>query len=165
MTPNARKNQLVIQEIGDETLIYDEKRSHVHRLNQTAGLVWQHCDGQRTVADLAGILQTHLGVPVTEDVVWLALDRLEKENLLEEKLTRPDDAARITRRQVLRKAALVGGISLLLPVVQSIVAPTPAMAMSISCAKRGQPYSLPTHPCCSGLFPVNGVCVDRGGQR
>ena len=164
MLPQARQENLVVQELGDETVIYDEKRDHVHRLNRTAALVWRHCDGQRTVADLAGVLQNELGTPVTEDVVWLALDRLEKERLLEGKLDRPLDAAQITRRQLLRKAALVGGISLLLPVVQSVVAPTPAMAASFGCAGRGQTYKLPTRPCCAGLKQLSGKCANIANQ-
>lgn len=155
MVPQARHDQLVVQEMGDETVIYDEQRNHVHRLNRTAALVWRHCDGQRTAGDLAGVLQDELGSPVTEEMVWLALDRLEKGHLLQERLVRPEAAMQVTRRQMLRKAALVGGATLLLPVVQSMVAPTPAMAMSIGCATRGQVAS-PTRPCCNGLFPGAG---------
>ena len=164
MTPKARQDQLVVEQVGDETIIYDEQRNHIHRLNQTAALVWRLADGRRAVGDLAIMLQDELASPVTEEVVWLALDRLEKAHLLQEKLTRPEAALQITRRQALKRAALVGGMTLLLPVVQSIVAPTPAMAASVSCRGRGFAYNYPTHPCCPGLFPVNGKCVDRGGR-
>lgn len=163
MNPYARQEELVIQTIGDETIIYDERRHHAHRLNRAAGLVWSHCDGQRSVADLLSMLQRETDARVTEDMVWLALNRLEKEQLLQEPLVRPADAVRITRRDVLRKAALVGGMTLMIPVVQSMVAPTPAMAMSIGCAKRGQTYS-PTRPCCPGLIQRLGRCVSIAGQ-
>lgn len=152
-----------MQVIGDETIIYDERRSHAHRLNRTAGLVWSHCNGERTVGDLVEVLQKSTDALVTEDMIWLALNRLEKERLLDGALVRPEETVRITRRDVLRKAALVGGMSLLIPVVQSMVAPTPAMAMSIGCAKRGQTHS-PTRPCCPGLYPLRGRCTGRGGQ-
>ena len=164
MTPKARHENLVVQELGDETVVYDEKRNHVHRLNRTAALVWKHCNGQNTVADLAAILQQELGASVTDEIVWLALDQLDKERLLDGALVHPEEAKNITRRQMLKKAALVGGMTLLLPVVQSIVAPTPAMAMSVSCRKRGYAYDYPAHPCCPGLFPVNGKCTDRAGR-
>ena len=164
MKPNSRKEKLVVQVVGDETIIYDEARNHAHRLNHAAALVWQHCDGNHTVADLAAVLQRETDALVTEDVVWLALDRLEKEQLLAEPLVRPADAAKITRRDVLRKAALAGGMTLMIPIVQSMVAPTPAMALSIGCAKRGQ-MSSPTRPCCPGLRAnKGGVCVGRTGQ-
>ena len=164
MTPKARYENLVIQDLGDETVVYDEKRNHVHRLNRTAAQVWKHCNGRNTVAELAAVLQDELKAPVTDEIVWLALDRLDKERLLEGTLVRPEEAKNITRRQMLKKAALVGGMTLLLPVVQSIVAPTPAMAMSVSCRARGYAYDYPAHPCCPGLFPVNGKCVDRAGR-
>ena len=164
MTPKARHENLVVQELGDETVVYDEKRNHVHRLNRTSALVWKNCDGRKTVADLAELIQVEMGASVTEEIVWLALEQLEKERLLEEKLVRPEDAKNVTRRQMLKKAALVGGMTLLLPVVQSIVAPTPAMAMSVSCRGRGYAYDYPAHPCCPGLFPISGKCADRTGR-
>ena len=159
--PHARRDALVIQPVGDETIVYDEQRNQAHRLNRTAALVWRHCDGKRTVAGLASLLE-EVG-PNAEDLVRLALDRLEKAHLLEGKRVRPASAAFLTRRDVLRKAALAGGLTLLLPVVQTIVAPTPAMAMSIGCAQRGQAPG-PTRPCCPGLRAVNGICVGHSGQ-
>jgi len=164
MKPLARKEELVIQAIADETIVYDARRNHAHRLNRTAALVWQHCDGHHTVADLVAVLQQSTDALVTEDIVWLALDKLEKEQLLAGSLVRPADAVKITRRDVLRKAALVGGMTLMIPVVQSMVAPTPAMAMSIGCAGRGQTYNNPTRPCCPGLIQRLGRCVSISGQ-
>ena len=162
MVPQARHDRLVVQKLGDETIIYDEQRNHIHRLNQTAALVWRHCDGRRTAGDLALVVQGELGSPVTEEMVWLALDRLEKEHLLQDRLVRPGEALQITRRQMLRKAALVGGATLLLPVVQSMVAPTPAMAMSVGCAGRGRSTGGGRIPCCPGLAEFRGRC---GGTR
>lgn len=167
--PLARQEQLVVQEVADETIIYDEQRDHVHRLNRTAALVWRFCDGHHTVAALAQAVSRELasapGVSalVPDEVVWLALDRLNKEKLLQGTLTRPEGAAQISRRDVLRRAALIGGLSVLIPVVQSVVAPTPAMAVSIGCAQRGEVFS-PTRPCCPGLQPIGNRCADRGGQ-
>ena len=164
MVPQAQNERLVVQQMGDETVIYDEQRNHIHRLNQTAAIVWRHCDGRRTAADLAQVAQDELGSPITEEMVWLALDRLEKGHLLQEKLVRPGAQGQVTRRQMLRKAALVGGAALLLPVVQSMVAPTPAMAMSLGCATRGQ-TAQPNRPCCTGLQEGRGnrcVSSSRG---
>ncbi len=166
MIPQARQEGLVVQEVGDETIIYDERRNHVHRLNRTAALVWRYCDGQRTVTDLTGALQGMTPIHMTEDMVWLALDRLDKEHLLQGRLVRPAEVGRVTRRQVLRKAAVIGGATLLIPVVQSMIAPTPAMAMSFGCAAQGQTYDYSRgRPCCAGLVAgPRGVCLDRAGQ-
>lgn len=164
MEPQARTEDVVVQEIGDETIVYDERRSHAHRLNRTAAAVWQHCDGKHTVADLQAVLQHGTNALVTEDIVWLALNQLEKGQLLAVPLVRPANAAKITRRDVLRKAALAGGLTLMIPVVQSMVAPTPAMAMSLGCAGRGQTYNNPNRPCCPGLIQRFGRCVSIAGQ-
>ena len=161
MVPQARHERLVVQQMGDETVIYDEQRNQIHRLNQTAALVWRNCDGRRTTADLALIVQSEIGSPMTEEMVWLALDRLEKGHLLQARLARPEAQGQVTRRQMLRKAALVGGVTLLLPVVQSMVAPTPAMAMSLGCATRGQTVQ-PGRVCCAGLQEGRGGrCVSN----
>lgn len=164
MVPQARHERIVVQQMGDETVIYDEQRNQIHRLNQTAALVWRHCDGQQTAAELARTVQNELGSPMTEEMVWLALDRLEKGHLLQEKLERPEADGHVTRRQMLRKAALVGGAALLLPVVQSMVAPTPAMAMSLGCATRGQ-VARGSRQCCAGLaVGRGGRCESPGGR-
>lgn len=161
MAPHARQDRLIVQELGDETIVYDQQRDHVHRLNLTAARVWRCCDGQHTITDIAARLEAETGVRVSEDVIWLALDRLEKAHLLQERLVRPAEALSITRRQVLRQVALTGGLTLLLPVIQSLVAPTPAMAASVGCTKRGRSPS-PFRPCCPGMRVFNGRCVGRG---
>jgi len=46
--PQARSEDLVIQDIGDEVLVYDLTRHKAHCLNRTAALVWRKCDGTRT---------------------------------------------------------------------------------------------------------------------
>ena len=162
MTPQTRQDRLLVQELGEETIIYDQQRDHVHRLNRTAAFVWRHCDGRHTVTDLACLLAADTQALVTEDVIWLALNRLEKAHLLQERLVRPVGAPRITRRDALRQAATVGGLTLLLPVIQSMVAPTPAMAASVGCAKRGHAPG-PFRPCCPGLRVHNGRCTGRAG--
>lgn len=158
MTPDARQDGLLVQEVGDETIVYDQQRNHAHRLNRSAALVWRACNGRRTVADLADTLRPQLGDAASEDLVLLALDRLEKGHLLTGPLDPPMGVDPITRRTALRKLALVGGMTLLIPVVQNMVAPTPAMAMSVGCAKNGQIYSA-TRPCCPGLRRRGNRCV------
>ena len=129
--PLARVEQLALEKLDDELLVYDLERHRSHCLSRTAALVWGHCDGQTTPAEIAGKLQQELAVPAAEDLVWLALDRLEKAHLLAQPLARPAAAAGVSRRQVLSKLRMVGGIALL-PVVTSLVVPTAAAAASPS---------------------------------
>ena len=138
MEPRARKEQLVVAEpIDDEVVVYDLQRDRAHRLNRTAALVWSHCDGQQTVGDLTGLLQAELDPVADEDLVRLALDQLSAAHLLENSRPRPADQVRTSRRQFVRKVGLVGTLSLLLPVVTSITAPTVAEAQTALCTATG----------------------------
>ena len=42
LMPRARQDELVVEELPDETLVYDLKRHKARCLNRTAALVWQH---------------------------------------------------------------------------------------------------------------------------
>jgi len=130
MLPEARQDKLLVQEVADELVVYDQDRHQVHRLNRTTGLVWRHCDGQTSIADLAALLQSELNLPAEEELVWLALEGLQKAHLLQQPLIRPADVSNMSRRQAVRKLGLAGALSFLLPVVTSIVAPTPAQGAS-----------------------------------
>jgi hypothetical protein len=121
----------VVEQVDDEVVVYDRERDRAHRLNRTAALVWSHADGQRTVADLVDLLRRDLDPHADEDLIWVTLDRLSAAHLLETPLARSADTVRTSRRQFVRKIGLVGALSLLLPVVTTISAPTPAAAQSI----------------------------------
>lgn len=130
MEPRARSNNLLVAAVEDEIVIYDKDRDRVHSLNRTASLVWQRCDGLTNVAEMARVLQRELDLPADEGMVWLALDELNRAHLLEEPFTRPPVGTSISRRDILRKVGRASAAALLLPVVSSIVAPTPANAFS-----------------------------------
>ena len=148
LMPLARQDELVVEELPDETLVYDLKRHKARCLNRTAALVWQHCDGQTTVPELAALLEEQLATPTDEAVVWMALDRLGRAQLLSEPVTLPTDRAQYSRREVLRTLRRAAGISLVLPVVASIFAPRAAAQASCitlaTCNASSQPN-------CTGL--------------
>jgi hypothetical protein len=160
MGPRAREDRLVVQELPEEMLVYDLDRHKAHCLNRTAALVWRHCDGQTTVAELATLLRKELKVPVDEAVVWLALERLGRAHLLQERVKPAPGAARLSRREVMQKLALVGGLSLLVPVVSSIVAPTAAQAASCVASNGclGKPNGTPCGPPQCTNSCQGGIC-------
>ena len=159
--PKARQDDLVVQELFDELVVYDRARDQLHSLNPTAAQVWQGCDGQTSPAQLAGRLQPELEPAQAEEVVWLALDRLEKAQLLEQRVARPG-GLKISRRQALRA---LGISALLLPVVASI--PAPAAAQSLTCP-WGQAVDFDVSigsACADGeTGTLNGVCVSNCGN-
>ena len=61
--PIAWQEQLIIEEILDETIIYDLRRNRAHSLNRTAAFVWRHCDGRTGGRALARLLAKELEVP------------------------------------------------------------------------------------------------------
>src|SRR5262245_4571245 len=99
MNPQARYQDIVVQEVFDELVIYDLKRDKIHSLNPTAAFVWRHCNGQRAPAELAALLQQEFALPQGQPLVWLALDRLERAHLLEEKVTLHHGHRILTRRE------------------------------------------------------------------
>ncbi len=119
MNPLARKEGLVVEELANETLVYDLRRHKAHCLNQTATFVWRHCDGQASIGDLAKLLQDEFRISATEEVVWLALERLEKAHLLRERVRPQTETPRYSRRRLMTRL----GIGMAIPVVVSIVAP------------------------------------------
>ena len=148
--PVARAKNLLIEEIGGELLVYDTIKNRAHCLNESAAAVWKHCDGSRTVSELARQVFPQMSPASGEQVVNLALERLRRRNLLNGDLKQP--IVDLSRRQLLRQVGMAAaGLGILAPLVSTVVAPNSAYALS--CFPHGMPCSSPTQ-CCSGLCNV-----------
>jgi hypothetical protein len=152
--PRARHAQLVIKELANETLVYDELSHEAHCLNQTAAFIWKHCDGRTSPAEMARQLEKLTGTPVSEQVVWLALRQLAKSHLLDGPSQKLSPERQISRRALMRTLGVAAAASV--PLVTSIVAPTAVSAATIVCGKAGDPCTTRAD-CCSGLFCCEGV--------
>ena len=153
--PKARRDKLVIQELPDEVLVYDQERDKAHCLNQTAALIWKQCDGQTDVATIASRLGKELQAPADERMVWFALDQLGRDNLLEKTMMAPPFMAGMSRRQMVRAMGFAAAIAV--PVITSIVVPTTAQA--VSCLANGQPCPGGPSTCCSNVCTAPGnIC-------
>jgi hypothetical protein len=75
--PTSRQSDIVVQELKGEILIYDLKINKAFCLNETSALVYGLCDGNNSVKDISNQLSKKLKQPVTEDLVWLALDQMK----------------------------------------------------------------------------------------
>ena len=69
--PIARRENLIVEELPDEVLVYDLTTDKAHCLNRTAALIWKNCDGEKTQGDLAALLQHELKTPMSTQVVTL----------------------------------------------------------------------------------------------
>jgi hypothetical protein len=149
--PAARTERLLCRELpGGELILYDRDRHLGHSLNRTAAFIWQQCDGQTTITALATRLQ-RLDLPADKRLVWLALEQLEKAHLLGAPLLRPPEENPCSRRGLIRKLGLAGGLIALLPLVDSMTAPASAAAVSqVGCLPKLSPCTPEGTPCCFG---------------
>jgi hypothetical protein len=129
MYPRARQHGLLVDRVGEETIVFDEERKEAHSLNRMASIVWQHSDGAHSLSQIASVLTKELCVEANESIVLYALDKLASVHLLE-----TDDTTELgrptTRRDVMKRVAAVGVAAVGLPAVLTMSAPTPAMAAS-----------------------------------
>ena len=153
--PIARKNDLVVQDMPDEVLVYDLNSNKAHCLNQTAAMVWKSCDGKNSVSEIAKLIELQAGGSVSEDFVWLAIDQLGENDLLEQEIK--STFAGQTRREVIKKIGLAAVIGL--PIVASMVAPPNVLAVvSCGCIAPGDciaQTACPSTTNCNG----SGVCA------
>jgi hypothetical protein len=128
--PKANQNNVSVEQVGDELVILDQETMRAHSLNSTAAAVWRHCDGTKTIPDLAQILRSEQIQVADEDLVWLSLDRLSAVGLLEQPIARTASQIRTSRREFVRKVGKVGAVAIALPIIISMIRPTPAQAQT-----------------------------------
>jgi len=157
IAPKARKENLVVQESDGEVLIYDLNTNKACCLNETSSLVWQLCDGDKSVSEISESISRKLNSPANEDFVWLALDQLKKENLIENKDEVVVDFNGLSRREVIKKVGLASIVAL--PLVSSLVAPMAINATSMaSCAATACANGTPGQTTCANANC--GSCVN-----
>lgn len=172
--PVAAGGELVVQELKDETLIYNLTNHKAYCLNATASFVWKRCDGETSVAEIARKLAKVENQPVSEEIVWLALEQLKEQNLLaaSEKVSSPFGG--MSRREVIRKVGLTTMMAL--PVISFLSAPPATAAASPSsttCSDAGTVCTA-VNDCCPNVgctaaginiqaFVCLGLVVGAGG--
>ena len=150
--PKGQENDLVIQELKGELLIYDLSVHKAYCLNETSAIIWNLCDGNNSVSDIRQHLSRKLNKSVPEDLVWLALDQLKADDLLSESREVEIKFDGLSRREVIRKIGVASLVAL--PMVASLAAPTAAMAQSAAtCGAIGDP--------CTGTIGTEGSCCSR----
>jgi hypothetical protein len=155
--PVARTQGLVIQELPDEVLVYDLDRDRAHCLNPTAAFVWQRCNGKNTTAQIARTMGREFDCAVDEKIVWLAVDQLGRNHLLDRQPAPPPSLMGMNRRAMVRALGLAAIVAV--PMVTSIVAPTPSQAAT--CKANGMGCELDGE-CCSGICCLGSCAADCG---
>jgi hypothetical protein len=154
--PTARKSGLVIQEVPNEVLVFDLESNKAHCLNDTAAMVWKSCDGKTSVPEIAKFIGMETGKNVQDDLVWLAIDQLTENHLLES--ATPSPLKGQSRREVIKKIGFASMVAI--PVVASLVAPQNALAaLSCVCTDTSQCLVPPRDVCGSTCCNCAGVCA------
>ncbi len=138
LTPMARQN-LIVEDLETETVIYDQAGNEAHCLDATAAFVWRRCDGERTIEQLRTELTQEIGQTVSKSELLGLIEMIEAKGLTEDSNS-TGQVDSFSRRGVLRKAVVIGTLCV---TIQSIVAPTPAHAASCGTGGRNPPRRPP----------------------
>jgi hypothetical protein len=123
--PRARKDGLLVKELGEELLLYDRDSHIAHCLSPIAACVWRHCDGEHDLTDLAGL------AGASESLVADALHELrEKDLVAAEPAPMPSTVPGESRREAIVRVARYGAAAAAGSMIVSATAATPAMASS-----------------------------------
>jgi hypothetical protein len=152
MRPIARKDNIVVQNTRLETLVYDLTLNKAFLLNETSAFVWQNCDGTREVSEISKALAQRNKQPINNDIVWLAIDQLKKENLIENPGELKSGLEGLSRREVIKRIGF--GTMIAMPLISVLVAPRAVNAASVACVTLNNPCNINNFQqsnCCSGL--------------
>jgi hypothetical protein len=162
--PTARTQDLIVEELGDELLVYDRRTDVAHSLNAVATAVWRGCDGATDLDALAAAIAPRAGAEDAEALVLRALDELREKGLLEAQRAA---APGLSRRQALGRIAGVGMAAVAAPLIVSAAAPTPADAVTTPCTAQYGTCTA-TSQCCTGTCQSGhcfaGTCTATGSK-
>src|SRR5882672_3932867 len=83
--PKPKRIEALTRKFHDELLVYDARKHKAHCLNETAAAVWLECNGDATVAEIAGRVDSVLHANGDDALVRLALLKFSKAGLLEKR--------------------------------------------------------------------------------
>ncbi len=147
-----KKEDLLLDVVGDEVLLYNLEGRRVHCLNEPAFRIWKLCNGRRTVKEMATELETNLNPEARELVVRNVINEFSHLGLVE---ASSGLKTVISRRDMARRIGIGAVAAVALPLITSVVAPTPARAATCfgfnhACTTNSQ--------CCSNNCGSSNKC-------
>jgi hypothetical protein len=133
----SKDGNYVVQNLNGETLVYELHRQKAYCLNETSAFIWNNLDGKQSVSQIAEALAKKTKQPVNEEIVWLAINELKKEELMEEFEAPNSPLKNMSRREAIKRVGLATMIAL--PIVSSLTAPQATHAASNSLGGCGSP--------------------------
>ena len=101
--PVARSERLLVEAVGDETVIYDQDTQVAHALKPLAAAVFGYADGSNTAVEIAELAGYRLGSAVSEADVRDAIAQLAELSLIE-----APEPSGVSRRTALKVFAATG---------------------------------------------------------
>jgi len=151
--PRARQDGLVIEDLGEELLLYDRERHIANCLSPIAVRIWQHCNGERDITQLAQLARAD------ESTVVAALSEMREKDLLDgEPALMQSAISGESRREAIVRVARYGAAAAGASMIVSATASTPAMAAS----KGGCFESHGSKHSCCGCN--DGTCINNTGE-
>lgn len=144
--PIARTEDLIVQEMGPETLVFDRRTDVAHNLSPIASVVWALCDGKHDLEALVAAV-TEIETADAQVATEAALAELGELGLLIDG---------VSRRETMKKMAKFGAGAFAVPLVVSVMAPAAAMAGSGQIAANQTCTTSPYDQCQPGLNCVQG---------
>jgi len=149
---------LVIQELPGELLIYNLSTDRAFCLNETSAFVWKQADGKKTVGEIKTLMENEFNAPVNEDLIWLALDQLGRNSLMD--TPAEEKFAGLSRREVVRRIGVSSLVAL--PVIASLATTVQAAGCPGSGAVPSADCAIAQcagRPCGTNMTCQGGSCV------
>lgn len=162
MNPLARTDDLIVTDASPDTLVYDLRTHRAHSLDEYCTRVWRLCDGSRDAGAISAALAAERAdgercgpeeLALKESLVRYALGRLAAASLLREEQV---GVAGPSRRELLLRGA-AAGLTLAVPALLSVVAPSTLQSQASGCKAR---VCLTDIECCA----LNSKCTTRPGD-
>lgn len=120
--------------LDNQVLVYDPRDDRVHLLDPTTACVLELLEeGGWTAEGVSSELASRLGIANDSGLLALALEQLGTANLLENAVPAAAPLAGVNRRELVRKLAMTGAASLLVPAIATLTA-TPGYAQGSALA-------------------------------
>ena len=87
------KSNLILKDLGDEFLVYSAEHKELHVMNPTAHLIWELCDGEHSIVDIADEIRAHFSIPEARNIrddVQKTVEIFQNKGLLEIKSNATD---------------------------------------------------------------------------
>lgn len=161
MNPLPRIRPGLLRHLLDgQMLVYDSRDERVHLLDPTTGCVLELLEeGGWTSEGITVELARRFDVAPNPGFLQLALEELRKADLIDASVAPPEPMVDVTRREIVRKLAMTGVATLLVPTVATLTA---TRLYAQGSAQFGAGSSCSTASQCISGVCCQGICSNTG---